>query len=72
MRRSLMAWVRLGFGYSERQACGLMGICWLSLRYKHRRDLQIPLRMRLKELAAARVRVGYQRLSVLLRGKAGW
>lgn len=71
MRRSLVAWVRLGFGYSERQACGLMGICRPSLRYKHRRDPQIPLRMRLKELAAARVRFGYRRLTVLLR-REGW
>ena len=71
VRRSLVAWVRLGFGYSERQACGLMGICRPSLRYKHRRDPQIPLRMRLKELAAARVRFGYRRLTVLLR-REGW
>ena len=71
MRRSLVAWVRLGFGYSERQACGLMGICRPSLRYKHRRDPQLPLRMRLKELAATRVRFGYRRLTVLLR-REGW
>lgn len=24
-RRSLVVWVRLSFGYNERQACGLMG-----------------------------------------------
>ncbi len=71
MRRSLLAWVRLGFGYSERQACGLMGICRPSLRYKDRRDPRIPLRMRLKELAATCVRFGYRRLTVLLRWE-GW
>ena len=33
----------------------------------HRRRSQIPLRMRLKELAAARVRFGYRCQMVLLR-----
>lgn len=71
VRRSLVAWVRLGFGYSKRQACGLMGICRPSLRYKHRPAPQIPLRIRIKELAATRVRFGYRRLPVLLR-REGW
>ena len=48
-----------------------MGICRPSLRYKHRRDPQFPLRMRLKELAATRVRFGSRRLAVLL-GREGW
>lgn len=71
MRRSLVGWIRQGFGFSERRACGLMGICRASARYQHRRDPQPALRMRLKELAAARIRFGYRRLTVLLR-REGW
>ena len=42
-----------------------------SLRYQGHRDPQEALRMRLRELAAARVRFGYRRLTVLLR-RDGW
>lgn len=42
-----------------------------SLRYQSHRDRQEGLRMRLRELAAARVRFGYRRLTVLLR-RDGW
>jgi putative transposase len=39
--------------------------------YHHRRDPQTELRLRLKDLAAARVRYGYERLHTLLR-REGW
>ena len=42
-----------------------------SLRYESHRDRQEPLRMRLRELAASRVRFGYRRLTVLLK-REGW
>ena len=42
-----------------------------SLQYRSRRDPQEALRMRLREVAAARVRFGYRRLTVLLR-REGW
>ena len=42
-----------------------------SLQYRSRRDPRTALRMRLRELAAARVRYGYRRLMVLLR-RDGW
>ena len=42
-----------------------------SLQYRSRRDPQEALRMRLRELAASRVRFGYRRLTVLLR-REGW
>jgi putative transposase len=42
-----------------------------SHRYRHRRDRQEFLRMRIKEIAAARVRYGYLRIHVLLR-REGW
>src|SRR5262249_12771674 len=43
----------------------------MSLRYHHRRDPQEALRMRLRDLAASRVRYGYRRLTVLLK-REGW
>jgi hypothetical protein len=36
----------------------------MTLRYQHHRDLQEGLRVRLRELAASRVRYGYRRLVV--------
>jgi len=42
-----------------------------SQRYRSRKDSQIPLRRRLKELAATYVRYGYRRLTVFLR-REGW
>jgi putative transposase len=56
---------------SEKRACGLIGITrWIN-RYQSRRDPQAQLRMRIRDLAGARVRYGYRRLTVLLR-REGW
>ena len=38
-----------------------------TLYYKSRRDPHNALRVRLRELAASRVRFGYRRLTVMLR-----
>jgi putative transposase len=43
-----------------------MQITTASFRYRHRRPDQAFLKMRLRELAASRVRYGYRRLHVLL------
>ena len=67
MRRQLVGEVRQAYGLSERRACGLIGITRWSNRYRSRRDPQVELRLRLRELAASRVRYGYRRLTVLLR-----
>ena len=42
-----------------------------SWRYQGHRDPQEALRIRLREVAASRVRFGYRRLTVLLR-REGW
>jgi len=42
-----------------------------SYSYRATRDEQVPLRMRIKEIAAVRVRYGYKRILVLLR-REGW
>jgi putative transposase len=56
---------------SERRVSRLLPIQLATLRYQGRRDPQMALRMRLRELAASRVRFGYRRLTVMLR-REGW
>jgi putative transposase len=59
------------FVLSGRRAAGLVKITRKTLVYRSRRPPQDGLRMRLRELAASRVRFGYRRLTVILRRK-GW
>ena len=71
MRRELVSHVRSAYDLSEKRACGLIGITRWSNRYQSRRDRQDELRLRIRELAASRVRYGYRRLTVLLC-REGW
>jgi putative transposase len=64
-------WTIESFVVSERRACGLIAIQRSSFRYQSRAEDQTALRLRLKELAAVRIRFGYRRLTVLLR-REGW
>lgn len=70
-RRELVRQVRQAYQLSENRACGLMRITRWSNRYQSRRDPQTELRVRLRDLAAARIRYGYRRLTVMLR-REGW
>ena len=56
---------------SQRRACDVIRIHRNSQRYKPLRDEQVALRMRIKEIAATRVRYGYKRIHVLLQ-REGW
>lgn len=56
---------------SERRACRVTCFRRSSHRYQSVADEQAALRMRLRDLAAARVSYGYRRLYVLLR-REGW
>ncbi len=49
----------------------MLGLSRSVQRYRSVKDEQITLRMRLRDLAAARVRYGYRRLHVLLQ-REGW
>ena len=49
----------------------MLGLCRATKRYVSRRDPQVALRRRLRELASVRVRFGYRRLTILLR-REGW
>jgi len=53
--------------YSQRRACGLVGLEPKTYRYVSRRSDDGLVRQRLKELALERRRFGYRRLHILLR-----
>jgi putative transposase len=59
------------YGASQSQACAVLRISRSVYHYRSRRADQAPLVMRIKEIAAARVRYGYQRIHVVLR-REGW
>ena len=63
--------VREQYHLSRHRACGLIQLQPSSYYYRSRRVDDTALRLRLKELAAVRVRFGYRRLHVLLR-REGW
>ncbi len=70
-QRDLVLFLQVGFRVSQRKACGAIGIWPSTCRYRSQAQDQSPLRMRIRDLAAARVRYGYRRLHVLLQ-RAGW
>jgi putative transposase len=70
-RRDVVKHLCLAYRVSERCACRACGFSRASQRYRSMADPQDELRLRLKELAASRVRYGYRRLHVLLR-REGW
>jgi putative transposase len=71
VRSEVAGHLQVAYDISERRACLATGFGRSSQRYRKRSDPQGSLRMRLKELAAARVRYGYRRLHILLR-REGW
>jgi len=56
---------------STRRVSGLMMVNRATMKHCSRRDPQTALKLRLRELAATRVRFGYRRLTVMLR-REGW
>ncbi len=63
--------LQVGFQVSERRACAVLQVPRSTVRYRSQAQEQTSLRMRLRELAMARVRYGYRRLHVLLQ-REGW
>jgi putative transposase len=70
-KRAAAQFFRVGFRVSERRACRVVGIPRSSYRYRSIAADQTALRLRLRDLAATRVRYGYRRLHILLR-REGW
>ncbi len=70
-RRDVVRHLQGAYAVGERRACQAAGFHRSSQRYRSRRDPRAELRVRLRDLAAARVRYGYRRLHVLLR-REGW
>jgi len=70
-KRELVQFLKVGFRVGERRACRVLGISRSSVRYRSRKGPQNALRIRLKDLAAVRVRWGYRRLHVVLQ-REGW
>jgi putative transposase len=59
--------VVVAYQVSERHACRLVGLARSTRRYQPRKaERDAALRMRLKELAAQRMRFGYRRLTAML------
>jgi putative transposase len=61
-----VSYVEVEYQMSERHACRLLGLGRSTHRYRARQDRDGALRMRLKELAARRMRFGYRRLMAML------
>jgi putative transposase len=62
-----VAYVGVEYQMSERHACRLMGLARSTHRYRSgKAGRDAALRMRLKELAAKRMRFGYRRLTAML------
>lgn len=70
-QRDCVQFLQVGFQVSERRACQVIGYRRSSYRYRSRRQEQGPLRRRIREIAAVRVRYGYRRIHTLLR-REGW
>lgn len=62
-----MSWAIEHKGYSQRRACGLVGIDPRVYRYRSTRPDDAELRQRLRELASERRWFGYRRLHILLK-----
>ena len=70
-KRVLAKFLCSSFQVSERRVCKLLEFPRSVYYYRSRADPQTELRVRLKDLAAARVRYGYERLHTLLV-REGW
>ena len=70
-RRAAVSYLQAAYGVSERRACRVTGTSRATHRYRSVADPQDELRLRVRELAATRVRYGYRRIHVLLL-REGW
>lgn len=67
----MVGYLQKVFNVSELRSCKTLKIHRSSYRYQSRKDAQAFLRMRIREIAATRVRYGYRRIHILLL-REGW
>lgn len=70
-RREGVAWAGRRYQLSERRATRALGVARSSVRYRSVQAPREPLRVRIREIAAARVSWGYLQIHTLLR-REGW
>jgi len=70
-RRAAVEYLCGGYGVSERRACGVARLALSTKRYHSQKDPQAALRIRIREIAEARIRYGYREIRVLLN-REGW
>ena len=67
----MVEFLSVAYAVSERHACRAIRVPRSSHRYRSIKKPDTPLRMRLRELAATRIRYGYRRMYIVLR-REGW
>lgn len=70
-KKILVEFLQVGYKIGLRKACQLIGLNRSTAYYQSQAKDQSALKIRLRDLAAARVRYGYRRLHVLLQ-REGW
>jgi putative transposase len=71
-RHAVLPQVRQAWQMSERRACEVLAVNRRAVRYRAiRNDVNVALRLRIKAIAAVRIRYGQRRIYVLLR-REGW
>src|SRR6202161_4644205 len=70
-RRQVVDYLHGSYRVSERRACRVARLNRGTFRYRGHKDPRTALRMRIREIAQARVRYGYRRIRVLLN-REGW
>ena len=67
----MVDYLRVCYSASSRRTCEVLELNRSTYYYRSTADPQTALRIRLRDLANARIRYGYRRLHVLLR-REGW
>lgn len=59
--------MKVCYKVSARRACNVLQLCRAIYQYRSRKDEQAVLRIRIRDMAMARVSYGYRRIHVLLK-----
>ena len=70
-KKAIVDWLVESYAVSKRRACRLLQLYWSSYNYEPVKKEERALIIRIRDLAAARVRYGYRRITVQLK-REGW